>query len=384
MKLKKKLMSLALIVAMAVCMLPMSKASKVEAENKTWTLRVDNEEDVVTYQGTSGEWNGLILDGTSGKIYVRTQQWAQFTEGAIIKVPVDGACEITVSAYSTGYTVNGEAATAKSQTFTYTGEAGYVNIVSTDGSGYIDTISVADIDVSLLPGNVGDKTWDLSTIDVIFNGNSGKWQGLLVDATNGKLQNNNGGWAQFNTDTVISVPVDGNCDITVVTYSVGHTVNGIAATNTTETFTYEGEAGYVDIVATASNYIKTITTVHTASDEDTDGTTQGDMYVQYKEQQDGKYTLRFVVPVAVNSIDTLDGVGVSMTVNERTEVVTGKDLFASVYANGEVVNAPNEYAFAVIELTNVPVGTEFTEVKPAYVPEIGETTYGSSFTYTVQ
>ena len=65
------------------------------------------------------------------------------------------------------------------------------------------------------------------------------------------------------------------------------------------------------------------------------------------------------------------------------EVVTGKDLFTSVWANGQVIYAPNEYAFAVVELTNVPADTVFTEVKPAYVSETGETTYGGSFSYSL-
>jgi len=260
---------------------------------------------------------------------------------------------------------------------------------SPDNQFKLTSIVVTEEDPTLLPGNIGDYSWDLSATGADIQQTLGKYEGLKIDATcaGGKFTDNSGGWVQWNTGTIIGVPVDGDCEITVVTYNAGgYTVNGTVATasDTTQTFTYEGEAGYVNVVATSNNYIKSISTVHTeASDEDTVGTTQGDMYVQYKEQQDGKFTLRFVVPVPVNSIDDLDGAGVSMTVNAHTEVVTGKDLFTSVWANGQVVYAPNEYAFAVVELTNVPASTVFTEVKPAYVSETGETTYGGSFSYSL-
>ncbi len=410
MKLTKKLMAIALVVAMAVCMLPMSKASKVDAAEvgtaelgskvvdgltTTYTFtQVGSQEQLSTTDTLFGIKGNNVYYGGSNDLYVYKSGELYIpvtpeTPGSITFVASFGSntyyllAENGAKVYmnSNGSSVEYSAEDAEDGWVCFTTDP----TNSPDNQFKLTSIVVTEEDSTLLPGNIDDYTWNISAdLTETIQGTSTTWEGLKVDATSGKLGVNNASWAQLNSGTIIGVPVSGPCEITVVGYSADYTVNGNAATAETQTFTYEGEAGYVNVVATANTYIQSISTVHTeASDEDTVGTTQGDMYVQYKEQQDGKFTLRFVVPVAVNSIDDLDGAGVSMTVNARTEVVTGKDLFTSVWANGQIVYAPNEYAFAVVELTNVPADTVFTEVKPAYVSETGETTYGGSFSYSL-
>ena len=410
MKLTKKLMAIALVVAMAVCMLPMGKASKVDAAEvgtaelgskvvdgltTTYTFtQVGSQEQLSTTDTLFGITGNNVYYGGSNDLYV-------YKSGELY-IPVTpetpGSITFVASFGSNTYYLLAENGTkvymnSNGSSVEYSAEDaedGWVCFTtdptnSPDNQFKLTSIVVTEEDPTLLPGNIGDYSWNISAdLTETIQGTSTTWEGLKVDATSGKLGVNNASWAQLNSGTIIGVPVDGDCEITVVGYSADYTVDGDAATAGEQTFTYEGEAGYVNVVATANTYIQSISTVHTeASDEDTVGTTQGDMYVQYKEQQDGKFTLRFVVPVPVNSIDDLDGAGVSMTVNAHTEVVTGKDLFTSVWANSQIVYAPNEYAFAVVELTNVPADTVFTEVMPAYVSETGETTYGGSFSYSL-
>jgi hypothetical protein len=84
---------------------------------------------------------------------------------------------------------------------------------------------------------------------------------LEVDATNGKFAQRTSD-AQFNEGTIIKVPVSKDSVVTVVSYPGQHnyTINGVAAESDTETVTAT-EAGYVEIVATASSYLYSIKVV---------------------------------------------------------------------------------------------------------------------------
>ncbi len=239
--------------------------------DKKWVFMAETAEEAVVIEGSTGIYKGLEIDATAGKLAVRDEKWAQFNTGAIIKVPVDGPCEITVSAYDTQYKVNGEAATAKEQTFTYEGEAGYVPVEST-GNSYIDFIELKHLgdqgtqDGVDKPGSVGDKKWvfmaETAEEAVVIEGTTGIYKGLEIDATAGKLAVRDEKWAQFNTGAIIKVPVDGPCEITVNHYDTKYKVNGEAATAQTQTFTYEGEAGYVPVEATGDSYIDSIEIKH--------------------------------------------------------------------------------------------------------------------------
>ncbi|MBR6697956.1 MAG: hypothetical protein IKL73_06810 [Lachnospiraceae bacterium] len=129
------------------------------ATEKQWQLK---DATGVQFQGTTGEWNGLLIDATQGKVNIRTGQWAQFNTGAIIKVPVQGPSKVTITSYSAGvYTFEGTASTATEETFTYTGEAGYVTLVAT-ANDYLDIIKVTPITIEI-PEAVGNgkiDVWD--------------------------------------------------------------------------------------------------------------------------------------------------------------------------------------------------------------------------------
>ncbi len=98
-----------------------------------------------TIQSTTGYFKGLYVDATTGK-FAPNGNSAQFNTGAVIKVPVTGACSVAVTAYQGQYalyTINGTQADTTNATTTieYTGEAGTVDIVST-GTSYIASVSV--------------------------------------------------------------------------------------------------------------------------------------------------------------------------------------------------------------------------------------------------
>lgn len=100
-----------------------------------------------TFQGNVDYYKGLKIDTTNnGKVRPNTNS-AQLNSGTVISIPVTGPCKITVTAYQAGYalyTINGTAAstTEASTTVDYAGEAGYVNIVSTNDGAYIAGISI--------------------------------------------------------------------------------------------------------------------------------------------------------------------------------------------------------------------------------------------------
>ena len=102
-----------------------------------------------TINGTTGYYNGLYIDATSGKLTPNgsTPNSAQFNTGAKISVPVTGKCTISVEAYDKTYalyTIGGTTAdtTQAVSTYQYTDKnAGTVDIVST-GNAYIKSIKV--------------------------------------------------------------------------------------------------------------------------------------------------------------------------------------------------------------------------------------------------
>ena len=107
-------------------------------------------------------------------------------------------------------------------------------------------------------GKVGDIT---STVDGIL---------LHVDATNGKLKGRTTD-AQFNTGTILQVPVKSAKDIVTVTSCHGYhnyTIGGIAATEDAtdhKATTAEVAKGYVEVVATGGCYLYNIKVVQVSA-----------------------------------------------------------------------------------------------------------------------
>lgn len=107
-------------------------------------------------------------------------------------------------------------------------------------------------------GKVGDIT---STVDGIL---------LHVDATNGKLKGRTTD-AQFNTGTILQVPVKSAKDIVTVTSCHGYhnyTIGGIAATEDAtdhKATTAEVAKGYVEVVATGGCYLYNVKVVQVSA-----------------------------------------------------------------------------------------------------------------------
>jgi hypothetical protein len=87
----------------------------------------------------------LHVDATSGKLYIRTGDWAQFNKDTILQVPVYAVGDtVSVVNYDTSYTVAGVVATDKNTTYTVTEEdvaKGYVEVVASANS-YIGSITL--------------------------------------------------------------------------------------------------------------------------------------------------------------------------------------------------------------------------------------------------
>ena len=107
-------------------------------------------------------------------------------------------------------------------------------------------------------GKVGDIT---STVDGIL---------LHVDATNGKLKGRDTD-AQFNTGTILQVPVKSAKDIVTVTSYPGYhnyTIGGVAATEDVtdhKATTAEVAKGYVEVVATGGCYLYNVKVVQVSA-----------------------------------------------------------------------------------------------------------------------
>ena len=114
------------------------------AEKTSWSFAPNFDK----IEGTTGWFYGIKVDATNGKLATNGDNCcAAFNAGTILKVPVSGACSITVTSHQkadsyANYTINGIAATKGEATVEYTGEAGYVEIVST-GASYISAISIS-------------------------------------------------------------------------------------------------------------------------------------------------------------------------------------------------------------------------------------------------
>ena len=116
--------------------------------DRTWNFRKGSElmgSNGKLIQGTTGEVNGLVIDATTGKFDSTRSDWAQFNTGAVVKIPVKGSCEITIGSYKESQaTIDGTDVSSTEFKYTYSGAAGYVELVAT-ADGYIGSIEVKHI-----------------------------------------------------------------------------------------------------------------------------------------------------------------------------------------------------------------------------------------------
>ena len=239
------------------------------------------------------------VTGTNIKLQYNASGYAQFNQNTAIRVPVISTNDVVTIVSFPGqskYTVGGEDATGQN-TFTYTAtkndvKQGYVEIIAS-ATAYLYSIKVVqDQDAA---GNVAQDvtatwSWQNATPESITSTNiqgtdatgtvASNITGIQLDVlaavtgTNVKLQYNASGYAQFNQNTAIRVPVKNKGDlVTVVSYpgQSKYTVGGEDATGQ-NTFTHnastsEASKGYVEIVASATAYLYSISVTQYAPKE---------------------------------------------------------------------------------------------------------------------
>ena len=242
--------------------------------------------------------NGLSLTiEANGKTIRNNGNSIQTSDGVVFKVPVQGKKDVvTVVGFSSpyyAYSVAGVDATEATTVYTATATdvaQGYVEVINKGQ--YLISISVTQneddsSEESDQPAVDVMATWDfqkvtpstLSTLSIQSNQTgsvASNVEGieLNVIANAGKLQQRTSD-AQFNTGAVIQVPVKNKGDqVVVVSYPDYHyyTIGGTAAEADTETYeANQGDAtkGYVEIVATKTAYLYSISVTHYAPKEAT-------------------------------------------------------------------------------------------------------------------
>ncbi len=179
-------------------------------------------------QGKTGEYGGLSIDATNGKFADNGSGWVQVNTGTIISLNVVEGAEVSVTAYS------------NAANFDIVISGGVCTITATAN----DYLKAITIKYSVV---YKDTTIDLSATGANIQGTTGTYEGLSVDATNGKFADNNGGWVQVNAGTIITLEVAENSKVTVTAYS------------SAENFTIAIADGVCTITATANDYLKAIT-----------------------------------------------------------------------------------------------------------------------------
>ena len=181
----------------------------------------------VKIEGTTGIYEGLEIDATAGKFADNNSGWVQVNEDTIIRLHVTEWAEVSVSPYSSA------------DNFEIVVENGVaeIRVMAND---YLKAITIK------YPVVYSNATIDLSATGVKIEGTTGIYEGLEIDATNGKFADNNGGWVQVNKGTVISFLVKDNATISI-------TPNG-----SVENFNIYVDGGVAFIEVINNDYLKEI------------------------------------------------------------------------------------------------------------------------------
>ena len=192
----------------------------------------------VKIEGKSGIYAGLVIDATNGKFADNGSGWVQINTGTVISFKVEGYAEVSVTAYSSA------------DNFTIVVADGVCTITAT-ANDYLKAISIKITHVYAEP-----TTIDLSaTGGVKIEGGTGTYEGLEIDATNGKFADNGSGWVQVNTGTVIRLNVFEGAAVSVTAYS------------SADNFTIVVADGVCTITATANDYLSQIKVEYIAVEE---------------------------------------------------------------------------------------------------------------------
>lgn len=322
----RRIASLFMAVLMVAALMPGS-ITNTKADDKTADSGVvvdagtwENNERTTTWDFSkySGEKSLTLAEGdevgrikvAAGKASVKTKEAglsAQKTNNAVIAVPVDPT--------ATSATLTLKFSSNNSNRYVYVGDKSGENSIiclNTAGreelpnavninsdleatvtvssaafeDGYIlltpDTLASGDSgemkikNLTLVESkDNGDRTWNfrkgsdlIGSNGKLIQGTTGEVNGLVIDATTGKFDSSIVDWAQFNTGTVVKIPVKGSCEITIGSYKEKQaTIEGTEVSTTEFKYQYSGAAGYVDLVATANGYIGSIEVKHIAEPE---------------------------------------------------------------------------------------------------------------------
>ena len=179
-------------------------------------------------EGTVGTYEGLEIDATNGKFADNNGGWVQVNAGTIITFHVNEEAAINVTPYSSigNFALSVELGLAR------------IEVLAND---YINSIQIT------YPIVYSETTTiDLSATGAKIEGTVGVYEGLEIDATNGKFADNNGGWTQVNAGTIIMLRVAEGAEISVTAYS------------SADNFSIHVYDNWVEIEVKANDYLKSI------------------------------------------------------------------------------------------------------------------------------
>ena len=193
------------------------------------TTTVDLSATGANIQGTTGKYAGMYVDATNGKFADNGSGWVQVNAGTVITLNVIEGAEVSVAAYTS---------------------AENFDIVIADGVCTITCVAndyVKAVTVKYAVVYSENTTIDLSATGANIQGNKGEYEGLSVDATNGKFADNGGGWVQVNSGTVITLNVADGATVSVSAYT------------SADNFAIAISGGVCTITCTGNDYLKAIT-----------------------------------------------------------------------------------------------------------------------------
>ncbi|MDE7266381.1 MAG: hypothetical protein K2N89_02830 [Lachnospiraceae bacterium] len=208
-------------------------------------------------------------------------------DGKRILDQVSTRYSVTVSKEGNGTVKASETSVVAGDTVTLTAKPGngyyFDDWQIVEGTGLETNIEINENDQFTMPkGNVSIKAifkeipteWDFekdSALSALVEGKKGKVAGLEIDATNGTFDSRNSlttGWAQISEGTTITVPLPGECTLTVVGEDANYTVDGEAAEKPEVSFTCGGIFLKTAVItATADTGIKCITVTSSGKEE---------------------------------------------------------------------------------------------------------------------
>ena len=183
-------------------------------------------------EGKVDAYKNLTVDATSGKFSDNGSGWTQVNAGTIITFEYVGEAEVTVTAYSSADNFDIVVANG-------------VCTITCVGNDYLKAISVK---IKVVYSEA--TTIDISATGANIQKAVGVYQGLEIDATNGKFADNNGGWTQVNAGTIIKLNVADGATVSVTAYS------------SADNFTIAIANGVCTITCVGNDYLKAITVAY--------------------------------------------------------------------------------------------------------------------------